>query len=135
MPPFIFSCGLRLNMEAYVKCLEEMLSARRPHIWQQDSVPCHTSRRTQCWLSKNFCDYITPTSGCQTLQIVILLIVMYVMQLSERPKKTLFNTRDELKARIMAAFTNLNRETAGKTCKRFQSCLKAMVEANCDFFE
>ena len=32
----------------------------RKGVWQQDSVPCHTSRRTQSWLREHFCDHITP---------------------------------------------------------------------------
>ena len=39
----------------------------------------------------------------------------------------------KLKARETAAFTNLNNETVGKTYRRFQSNLEAVVEANRDF--
>ena len=49
--------------------------------------------------------------------------------------KTLSNTNNELKARIMAAFINLNKETTGKVCKAFWSCLETVVEVNGDFFE
>ena len=48
--------------------------------------------------------------------------------------KTLDNTEDELKAGITAAFTNLNKESFGNACKRFQSRLGAVVEVNGDFF-
>ena len=51
----------------------------------------------------------------------------------QETKQTLYNTKDELKARTMAAFINLNKETIGKTCRRFQSHLEAVVEANGDF--
>ena len=44
--------------------------------------------------------------------------------------KTPCDTKNKLKARI----TNLKKETIEKACKRLQSCLKAMVEANDDFF-
>ena len=43
-------------------------------------------------------------------------------------KKTLCTTKDELKAKITAAFTNLNKETVRKACRWFQSHLEAMVE-------
>ena len=34
------------------------LAARRLYIWQQDSAPCHISRRTQFSQSENFCNHI-----------------------------------------------------------------------------
>ena len=45
--------GLRLNTEANIKCLEEVVLiwiervvAERPDIWKQDSALCHTNMRT-----------------------------------------------------------------------------------------
>ena len=46
--------------------------------------------------------------------------------------KNLCNSKDELKEKIMAAFI---KKTVGKACRRFQSHLEAVVEANGDFFE
>ena len=50
MLPFIILHGLRLNTEAYIKCLHEVVlswtkrvAAGRPYVWQQNSVPCQTS--------------------------------------------------------------------------------------------
>ena len=76
------------------------------------------------------------TSPCLTLQIAIPLITMCGALLSKGQKKTpLYNTKDKLKAKVMAVFTNLNKETVGKARKRLQSHLEAVVEANDDFFE
>ena len=65
MAPFIFLYGLRLNMEACIKCLEEVvlpwikrIAAGRHYVLQQDSVLCPTCKRTQCWLWENFCNHI-----------------------------------------------------------------------------
>ena len=57
---------------------------------------------------------------------------MYGLLLSERPTE-LCNTESELKATIIAVFTILNKETTGKACRRFQSRLESMVEANGNF--
>ena len=38
----------------------ESVTARKPYIWQQNSAPCPTSWRKQCWLWENFCDPIIP---------------------------------------------------------------------------
>ena len=65
MHPLIFPQGLKLNTEAYIKCLEEVVllwiervTAGEPYMWQWDSEPCDKSRRTQCWLWENFCYHI-----------------------------------------------------------------------------
>ena len=66
MPPFIFLHDLRLNMNTYIKCLEELVlpwiekvAAGRPYVCQQDSALCYTSRRNPFWRSDNFSDHIT----------------------------------------------------------------------------
>ena len=44
----------------------------------------------------------------------------HVRDMVERQNnKILYNSKDELKAMIMAAFTNLNKETVGKAYRRF----------------
>ena len=52
--PLIFLHGLRLNTEAYIKYLEELVppwvAAGRPYVWQQNSAPYHICQRIQCWL-------------------------------------------------------------------------------------
>ena len=37
----------------------ERILAGKPYVWQQDSEPCHTSRKILCWLWENFCDHLT----------------------------------------------------------------------------
>ena len=49
--------------------------------------------------------------------------------------KTPRNTKNEMKARITAAFTNLNEKTTGNACRRSQSHLEDVVVASGDFFE
>ena len=45
------------------------------------------------------------------------------------------NAKGDLKGRITAAFTNINKETVGNAHMRFPSRLEEMVEASGDFFE
>ena len=74
------------------------------------------------------------TSGCITPQIANPYIFMggVVQQVT---RTTLCNTQDELNSRIMTEFTNLKKETVRKPCRRLWIYLKAVVEANCSFFE
>ena len=69
------------------------------------------------------------SSDCKLFDYYMWVIV------EQEANKTLCNIKDELKARIIAPFTNLNKETIGKACKQFQSFLGAMVEAKFDFFK
>ena len=53
-PQSIFPHGLRLNIEAYIKCIKEVVVlpwlkrvvAGRTYVKQKDSASCHTRRRT-----------------------------------------------------------------------------------------
>ena len=67
MPLYIFPKGLMVNTVEYLKVLEMHLllwickvAAGRPYVQQQDSAPCHTSRKMQLWLSDNFVDFSPP---------------------------------------------------------------------------
>ena len=57
-----------------------------------------------------------------TPQIAIALIIMCEAWLNERPAR-LCNIKNKLKAKITAAFTNLNKEIVEKACRRFRSCV------------
>ena len=141
MLSFFFPHGLRLNIEAYIKCLGVVLliwikkmAAGRSNVWQQDSAPYHTSRRSQSWLSEIFCNPITPNI-CLTCSADCNPLEYHVWGTIERDiNKTLWNTKNELTEKTTADFTNLNK-TVWKTCKRFQSRLEAVLEANGNFFE
>ena len=124
--------GLKVNIEAYIKCLKkivltwiERMAAERPYIWKQDSVPYHIRKRTQS-LWENFCDAIIPYICLPNSPDCNLFDVLVVVE--SETNKSPHNTKDELKARIMAVFTNLSEETVRKTCRRFWSHLEAIVE-------
>ena len=106
-----------------------------PTSGKQDSAACHTSWRTLCWLWENFCDHITPniwppySLNCSPLQYYMWGAIEW------ETHEIRCSSKDEIKAKITAAFVNFNKETVGKTYIRVQSYLEAVVEANGDFFE
>ena len=121
---FIFLRSFILNAETYIKCLEKVVQSsikrvatRRPYIWLQNSVTCHTNRRIQPWSSENFCDHITSDIYCLTPPIAIPLIIMGWTQLSERLTK--FLAIPKMKARITIVFTNSNKDTTRNTSLAF----------------
>ena len=121
MPPLIFLHGHRLNMEAYIMCLEED--------WKVGNW------KTLC-LARGLCAMIQKNPVLAVFQKILLLCVSHGWGIAQPcfTKLCATNTKDELKARIMAAFTNLNK-TSGKACRRFWNRLLAVVEAYGDFFE
>ena len=94
-------------------------------IWQQNSAPCHTNRKTQFQLSENFYNHIIPniwlhnSSDCNPLDYYVQGVV------EQETNKTLCDTKGEQKATIMTAFSNLNKGTVRKGCRKFQSCLES----------
>ena len=107
----------------------------RPFVWQQDSAPCHTSRRSQMWLSNKIFDYTSPniwpsnSPGCN-------LCDYYLWGAVERQtNRTSCNGKDELIARIKAVFSHLPRGQVLTACSRFRGRLERVLKADGGFFE
>lgn len=69
-PLLISPHSLRLNMQAYIKCLEVVAlpwirraAASRLCIFQHDFASRHTNEKIRSWLSYHFCNLITLISG------------------------------------------------------------------------
>ena len=92
-----------------------------PHTQAEPSFSCKKISVTTSYL----------TSGYLIPRITIPLIIMFVVQWSEKPAKLYVSPKMDWKQ----VLTNLNNETLGKACKRFLSCLEALVESNADFLE
>ena len=120
-PLFIFPHGLTFNSRAYIKWLEEVtlseiekVTAGRPYVWKPDFVPCHTKKENPVWLWENFCDHITPkiwtlnSPDCNPLDNYVWATVEW------ETNKTPYNTKYELRARIISSFTSLNNDTVLK---------------------
>ena len=126
MSPHIFEEGLRVNQNVYqdvlatvVKPWIEEVAAGRPYVFQQDSAPAHTARKTQKWLEDNFFDHGTPdmwppnSPDCNPLDY-------YVRGAVERiTNTTAFNNKAELRERICQAFQDLSPEIVKRACSRF----------------
>ena len=142
MPPHIFKEGLRLNSDGYVELLSkvvrpwvERVAAGRPYVWQQDSAPCHTSGKSQKWLTENFHDHTSPdmwppnSPDCNPMDY-------YVWGAVERDtNRTSCNTKTELVKRVKTVFSRLSKDTVRAACGRFRKRLEAVVDAEGGFFE
>ena len=76
MPPHFFREGHRLNSDAYGELLITVVRPRIarvvngwPYVWQQDSAPCHTWKKSKMVVA-NLCDFTSPNvwpPNCQDL--------------------------------------------------------------------
>ena len=140
MSPFIFPNGLRLNMEAYIKYLEEVMLPGSRGWLLEDPMPGNRTHATQAGETSHGCQkisFITSglTSGFLTPQIANPLDYYMRSAVGWETKKIPCNTKNKLKARITAAFTNLKKKTIRKTYRRFWSCLEVMIKDNSDYSE
>ena len=124
---------LRLNIEAYMKFLN--WTGRSPTFETRTLRPY-----TQIIEPNIGCEKISSTSFYPNIYPSTSLhcdpLDYYVRGAVEgETNKTLYNTKDYLKAKIMATFTNLNQENIGKGCRKCWSRLAPVMEANSDFFK
>ena len=97
-------------------------------VWQQDSAPCHTIKRTQCWLWDNFWDYINPNILLSNSPYWNYLDYYRWDEVEQKINKNPCNTKDELKARVTAAFTNLKRRQLERLVKEFKVVSRSMLK-------
>ena len=142
MPPHFFPEGLRLDTDGYIGVLRDVVKPwidrvadGRLYVWQQDSAPCHTSRKTQAWLSENFVDHIGPDVWPPRSPDFSPLDFFVWGAVERETNRSSCNTKLELKTRITRAFRGLSRETVTKACSRFRSRLEAVIDAEGGFIE
>ena len=142
MPPHIFQQGLRLDTTGYIELLEtvvkpwiDSVSAGRPYVWQQDSAPCHTSRKSLQWISSNFRDYASPdvwppnSPDCNPCDYYLWGAV------ERQTNRSACNTKQELIDRIKAVFASLPKEEVQRACARFRGRLERVIDAKGAYFE
>ncbi len=142
MPPHFFKEGLRLNSHGYVEMLTTVVKPwitrvanNRPFVWQQDSAPCHTSGKSQKWLSANFYDFTSPNvwpPNSPDLNPMDYYVWGTVEKGSNRCAST---TKSQLIERIKAAFEALPCENVKSACSRFRGRIEAVIDANGGYFE
>ena len=103
MLPFIFPW--RPTQEKVVLPWIKRVAAGRHYIWQQDYHMLHKQENLVMTVRKFLLHH---------------LLDYYMWDVIKcEANKTWCNTKDELKSRTMAAFTNLNKEPTGRICRKF----------------
>ena len=133
---------IRLNLDAYVELLNTVVKPwitkvpnGRPYVWQQDSAPCHTSGKSQKWMSANFYDYTCPNvwpPNSPDLNPMYYYVWYTVENDTNRHSSP---TKAQLIDRIKIVFETLPRETVTSACSRFRSRIGAVIDANGGYFQ
>lgn len=93
------------------------------------SIHSAPSGKSHKWLSDNFYDFISPTSGPLTPLVVILFLWITTCEAWSR------NTKAQLIKRIKEVFEDLPRDTMKLTCARLCSQIEDVVDAEGGFFK
>ncbi len=115
MPPFFFPQGLR-STEVYIEVLQthvkpwiEEVAAGRPYVWQQDSAPCHTSRKSQKWLSDNFFEFVAPDVWPPNSPDLNPMDYFVWGAVERGTNRTPCKSKDDLISRIKVVFASLSK--------------------------
>lgn len=102
--------------------------AQGKHImWQQDSAPCHTSKRSLEWLEDNFEDFIGPDFWPPNSPDLNPLDYFVWGAVERHNNKSPCNTVNELKQRIQNEFNNLPKAMVEKACSRFRPRIEKVI--------
>ena len=107
----------------------------RPFIWQQESAPCHTSKKSQRWLGDHFCVLTTPDVWPPNSPDLNPMDFLVWSAVKRDANKTACNIKEQLISPIQASLASLSRDTVKRACQRFRGCIEAVIEAKGDFIE
>ncbi len=142
MAPHFFAKGQNVNKEVYLDVMRDVckpwmdvVAAGRPYIFQQDGALAYTSHLVQNWCLDNLDMFWSKKMWPPSL-LDLNPLDYYVWGVLERESnKCAHNTVDSLRATIIEAVTNMDKESLINACIRFWARLKAMAEAGGSWFE
>ena len=131
-----------MNSDAYVELIITvvkpqitMVASGRSYVWQQDSVPCHTSGKSHKWLPANFCNYTSPNVWTPNSPDLDLMDYYVWGAVEKDANRRTCTTKAQLIDRIKAVFETLVRGSVTSTCSRFRGRIEAVIDANGCYFE
>ena len=142
MPPFIFEKGVKLNSDVYidvlstvVKPLMDEVAKGRPYVFQQDSAPCHASKKTQAWLLENVHSHWSPDLWPPNSPDLNPLDYFVWGVLEARTNSVFHPNLDSLKTSIVEQFALLDRHDVIKACRAFRTRVQKVVTAHGEHIE
>ena len=125
--------NLQISEQCIRPCMIEDTLGKRLFCLQQHSAPCHTFRKIQKWLGKQFLNFTTldvwPPNSHNLKHMDF-----FVWSTVERDtNRAACSTKEQLITCIQASFTNLPRDAVKRTCQRFRGRIEAVVRAKGNF--
>ena len=108
----------------------------RSYVWQQDSAPCHTSRKRQKQLSANFYDFTSTNVWPPNFPDLNPMDYYVWGAVKKDSNHCASTTKPQLIERIKAAFEAFPQEIVKSACFRFKSWYiiviisEAVIDAN-----
>lgn len=131
-----------MNSDGYMELLNTVvkpwitrIANGGPYVWQQDSAPCHTSGKSQKWLSENFYDFTSPNVWPPNSPDLNPMNYFIWGAVEKDTNHCASNTKAQLMDKIKLVFEALQRETVASACSRFRSRIEAVIDANGGYFE
>ena len=128
MPPHIFEAGLRVNTEIYLEVMRTKvlpwineLAGDRPWVWQQDSAPCHVSKKSLEWLEEHCFDFVPKTHWPPSSPDLNPMDYFFWGYLEAKTNRAPHTTKDSLITAIMEQTTSLSKQVVAKACKSLRS--------------
>ena len=106
-----------------------------PFVRQQDSAPCHTSGKSQQWLSANYYDCTSPNVRPPNSPDLNPMDYYVRGTVEKDANHRASTTKVQLIDRIKAAFETLPKESVASACSRFRGRIGAVIDANGGYFE
>ena len=145
MPPHIFEASLRVNTNVYLAVLKDKVLSwikeivgDRQWVWQQDSAPCYTSKRSMVWLQNNCYNLWSPlTCGLLTVLTLIKWIILSGDMLKGQPMHVTSSQQQGVPvvATIKEVTTNIDPVIMTRACCRFRHRIMEDVAAKGNFIE
>ena len=142
MPPHIFEAGLRVTSEIYLTVMKEVVlpwikkvAKDRPWVWQQDSAPCHVSKKSLEWLAENCYDFISKDIWPPSSPDLNPMDYFFWGVLEARTNRSAHPTKTALINTIRKEAMAIPKPQILAATARFRSRVEAVIEANGSYIE
>ena len=142
MPQHIFETGLRVDTEIYLQVMDtvvlpwiKQVAQDRPWVWQQDSVPCHVSKRSLTWLEEHCYDFVTKDKWPPSSLDLNPMDYFFWGILENQTNRCPHTAKASLIASIKEQCVSIDREMVKKACRSFGTRIECVIEAEGNYFK
>ena len=122
-------------METVVLPWIKQVAWDRPWVWQQDSAPCHVSKRSLTWLEEHCYNFVTknkwPPSSLDLNPMDYFFRGVLENQTNQHPHTTMASLIDSIKEQCIS----IDREMVKKACRSFRTRIEHAIEAEGNYVE